>query len=252
MTDKSKIEQMLIGEVAFFKALSETKNVSDVIALAGTDLTKLGVEMMSYHFVPPFHSQTSERAIVITRGFPEEWTEKYNDPEFRASDPIPDIVMAQHDWMHWEDALDKCKDKKAAKTFREDLEKHNIPPGIGIPLYGPGGRDAYCAMGIGREFDDDDDLSLIIQIRQIMQAVHLRISHLTIEQINIGKALSMRETEVLSWVLAGKSRNDIATILGISPATVDTYLRRIFEKMEAHDKVKASLRALSQGLIKFK
>ena len=52
-----------------------------------------------------------------------------------------------------------------------------------------------------------------------------------------------------NWVAKGKSNSVIADIIGISPNTVDTYLRRIFEKLEVSDRVTAALRGLAIGLI---
>jgi transcriptional regulator EpsA len=43
--------------------------------------------------------------------------------------------------------------------------------------------------------------------------------------------LSVREREVLEWVSAGKSNEEIGAILGISHNTVKNHLKRIFSKM---------------------
>lgn len=228
--------------------MAQEDDVHVVHAMARQILLDLGVIRMSYHFTPPFHSQTSERTIIYSLGFPEAWLRKYNDPEFRKRDPIPDIIMAQHDYMSWERALALCPNRTRAERWRAELAEFDLLDGIGIPVYGPGGRDAYSAFAIGRPFTQKDR-PLIRRIREVAQTTHLRTAHLVLEEINHGTQLSMRETEVLSWVIAGKSRNDIATILAISNASVDTYLRRIFEKLEVNDRIKASLRALSRGLI---
>lgn len=249
MAHAVKLELMRQVDTDCVDMMAHQDDVSAVQILARQALLDIGVKKMSYHFTPPFHSQTSERTIIYATGFPEAWLRKYDDPAFRKSDPIPDIIMAQHDYMCWEDALDHCPDRERAEAFRQALEEYDIPPGIGIPLYGPGGRDAYSAYGIDRKFTEADR-PLIRRIREISQSAHLRISHLILAEINQGIKLSMRETEVLSWVIAAKSRNDIATILDLSVASVDTYLRRIFEKLQVNDRIKASLIALSQGLIK--
>jgi len=43
------------------------------------------------------------------------------------------------------------------------------------------------------------------------------------------RGLTKRETEVFQWLAAGKSNKDIATILAISPRTVEKHLGRIFQ-----------------------
>ncbi|HBQ92986.1 MAG TPA: hypothetical protein DD795_09625, partial [Erythrobacter sp.] len=42
---------------------------------------------------------------------------------------------------------------------------------------------------------------------------------------------------------------DIGTILDISPETVRTYTRRIFDKLDTNDRVTATVRALKLGLV---
>ncbi|HCI62629.1 MAG TPA: LuxR family transcriptional regulator, partial [Erythrobacter sp.] len=58
-----------------------------------------------------------------------------------------------------------------------------------------------------------------------------------------------REREVLEWMGRGKSSVDIGTILDISPETVRTYTRRIFDKLDTNDRVTATVRALKLGLV---
>lgn len=47
--------------------------------------------------------------------------------------------------------------------------------------------------------------------------------------------LSRRERQVLELVVAGRTSKDIAAQLGVSPATVDTYRRRIMLKLGIQD-----------------
>src|SRR5262249_56610977 len=43
--------------------------------------------------------------------------------------------------------------------------------------------------------------------------------------------LSRRETQVLAWVIQGKTNADIATLLGTKPRTVEKHLHRIYPKL---------------------
>ena len=61
--------------------------------------------------------------------------------------------------------------------------------------------------------------------------------------------LSPRELEVLQLAADGRSTQDIATILVISPATVKTHFQRIYEKLHARDRVAAVATALRLGLV---
>jgi DNA-binding CsgD family transcriptional regulator len=50
---------------------------------------------------------------------------------------------------------------------------------------------------------------------------------------------TLRETEVIRWLLQGKSNEEIATILGISPRTVQTHLQRIYQKLGVSSRTQA-------------
>lgn len=56
--------------------------------------------------------------------------------------------------------------------------------------------------------------------------------------------VTARERDVLYWLGAGKTDNDIADILGISPRTVHKHLQRIYEKLGVETRTAAVVRAM--------
>jgi two-component system, NarL family, nitrate/nitrite response regulator NarL len=63
-------------------------------------------------------------------------------------------------------------------------------------------------------------------------------------------ALSKRELEVLGLLVHGHTYADVATALGIAEGTVQTYVKRIYEKMDVSTKAEAALLAVARGLVK--
>jgi DNA-binding NarL/FixJ family response regulator len=61
--------------------------------------------------------------------------------------------------------------------------------------------------------------------------------------------LTAREQEVLRWMAQGLSTKEIARHLHISPETVKDHLVRLYEKLEARNRVEALERARSLGLL---
>ena len=61
--------------------------------------------------------------------------------------------------------------------------------------------------------------------------------------------LTAREQEVLHWMAQGLSTKEIARNLHISPETVKDHLVRLYEKLEARNRVEALERARSLGLL---
>jgi DNA-binding NarL/FixJ family response regulator len=65
-----------------------------------------------------------------------------------------------------------------------------------------------------------------------------------------GPALSKRELEVLQLLVHGHTYADVAGALGIAEGTVQTYVKRIYEKMDVSTKAEAALLAVARGLVR--
>lgn len=61
--------------------------------------------------------------------------------------------------------------------------------------------------------------------------------------------LSDREKEILQLMTTGLIKKEIADRLQLSVHTVDTYLRRIYEKLEVNTRTGAVAKALKEGLV---
>lgn len=115
-----------------------------------------------------------------------------------------------------------------------------------IPVFGAYNTNGVMAVGFGQTLNKDR-VALFGQLETLAATFHTRM----VRHFGSGKRdidLSPRENDVLRWIAAGKSRADIATILAIKPSSVDTYTRRIFEKMGVNDRVSAAVSGLAQGL----
>ena len=63
------------------------------------------------------------------------------------------------------------------------------------------------------------------------------------------EALSDREREIFQLIAEAHSNKDIAAILGISPATVETHRARILQKLDIHNAAEVVLYAVRRGVI---
>lgn len=85
------------------------------------------------------------------------------------------------------------------------------------------------------------------QIELICHVAHLKI--LALPFAGLSPRLSPRQREVLEWVGEGKTVQDIATILGITTATVEKHLRLAREALSVDTTAQAVLKASRQKLI---
>ena len=58
--------------------------------------------------------------------------------------------------------------------------------------------------------------------------------------------LTLREAEVLYWVVKGKTNRDIGDILGLSPRTVTKHLEHVFQKQGVETRTAAANLAMSR------
>ena len=62
-----------------------------------------------------------------------------------------------------------------------------------------------------------------------------------------GVVLSDRERQVVELIVAGSSNDEIGARLGISARTVESHLRRLFDRMEVASRTELASRALREG-----
>lgn len=117
-----------------------------------------------------------------------------------------------------------------------------------IPVYGPFKVNGLIAFGKSSTIDPYD-VKVLKKMESLAAGHHNRmVLHFGEKRSDF--ELSKRENEVLTWIARGKSSADIATILGLSLSSVDTYTRRIFEKMGVNDRVSAAVNGIVEGLVK--
>ena len=88
-----------------------------------------------------------------------------------------------------------------------------------------------------------------MELQCVAQMGHLRLCELMSASDAVQYDLSPREREILQWIARGKSNAAIATILDVSPHTVDTLTRRLFDKLRVTDRTSAAIRGIGTGLV---
>lgn len=233
----------------WLKAIGRSDVLTDIMSICADELERLGADRCSYHYTLSYTSQISADALIIQRGFPADWIALYNERNFREADPIPNFIMASGITMTWQSVLDQQALTPTQAEFADALHRHGLHHGIGTPLFGPKGMEAYAAIG----FDDPEKLNDFDSIREmitIAQAGHRRANVVMQKNFENQVSLSRREKEVLHWIARSKSNTDIATILGLSVTTVEVYVRRLYEKLKVNDRIAATVRGLRWGLVK--
>jgi DNA-binding CsgD family transcriptional regulator len=92
--------------------------------------------------------------------------------------------------------------------------------------------------------------NLFCLVNSICNLLALSVGRDACRKLTPGKidlSLSARECELLALVAAGKTNGEIATLLAISPRTVQKHLEHIFQKLGVETRTAAAIRTPEAG-----
>ncbi len=194
--------------------------------------------------------RTGQAIAMVQHGYEPRVVELYAEMGNGIHDPTLRIAFATGRAWRFSEVLSRFTLTSGEQRHRETvIQFPDAKDGIGFPLFGPNGRDAYAVLGRPHDEEILDRIDRTA-LHMAAQAAHLHALRLDPASGVEGILLSEREIEILGWVAQGKSNGVIADILGISTATVDTYLRRIFEKLQVTDRTAAAVKGVSTGLVR--
>ncbi|MGJ8545395.1 MAG: autoinducer binding domain-containing protein [Sulfitobacter sp.] len=202
------------------------------------------LDYAAYAGMDPFTQ--SVRGFV---NYPDAWQSHYTSKGFERSDPslmLASKSIAPVDW-------GRLRDEESFQTIFKDAHDFGISnQGVTIPVRGPYGDVGL--FSVTRNCSDAEWKQLKQEILGDLQmaAVHLHDHVANISAVTrklSHPSLSQREVEILQWVAAGKSQQDIGDILSISNRTVEVHLRSIRTKLAVLSTPQAVGRGIGLGLI---
>lgn len=205
-----------------------------------------GFGMSGYHLLRAGSYQPA--SVPLHSGLTRAQFTTYLSFAFQRLDIAPRAALAAGVPVRWSDVWGNAQVTPEEREMLDALRAVDFPDGYSMPCYGPQGRNGVVSIGkMSAETDvSPTQLSLL---HFLAQAAHLRTCHLFAAEGRCDRQLSRREKEILDWVARGKSNGVIAEILEISSGTVDTYMRRIYEKLDVSDRTSAAVKGVGLGLI---
>lgn len=205
---------------------------------------RLGVEYGSYATMNPVTGAVQGYAT-----YRNDWKQHYMKRNLHHVDPTihrSALSIAPVDWSRFD------RDAKFHAVFRSADDFGITPQGITVPIRGPYGDRGLLSVTAPLPELEWQKLRRTIVGELQLAAVHLHDAVMRSGLLLPPLArplLSSREREVLQWVAAGKSQQDVGDILSISTRTVEVHLRSAREKLGALTTVQAVGRAIGLGII---
>jgi LuxR family transcriptional regulator, quorum-sensing system regulator CinR len=205
----------------------------------------LKVDHLVYHSSKLGASPSADPYIQLT--YPDSWIKRYLQMGYVDIDPVVREGFLRSLPFDWSELKIQTT---AEVSFLTDALAHGVGPhGLSIPVQSRRGHRALFSISFSRSEKEWSDFVKVNQPALVLIAnrVHRRV----ISQV-FGEDrpnLTTRELACLSWIARGKSTNEIAVILDISPHTAKDYLKSSRYKLDAVTSAQAVSNAVKLGLL---
>jgi DNA-binding CsgD family transcriptional regulator len=182
---------------------------------------------------------------------PKHYPEAYIENKWERIDPILPASRKVRVAFSWSDALAGVKLNRAQQAFFHECHGLQVRNGIVIPLHGP---DSRCDIfSLSRRTDEAPDakrlrLTYAVAVQTWCRFLELSGTGLRIDS-QLHSRVTERELEVLRWIKAGKTNQEIAEILNIKLKSVEFHVHNVLNKLGAPNRISAVVMALQNGLI---
>lgn len=185
-----------------------------------------------------------------SHNFPERWEEGWG--AFNAHCPYYHSCFDGRIAFDWASVRDRGGLSHQETRAWNYLADFGLVKGFTVPVHAPGHFGFLTVIG------ENSDRRWAERIERNSQRL-LFLAHVFHETVREGfpelmerpeePLLSVRERECLRWAAAGKTTEDVALILGLSPETVRVYFKRAIRKMGATTRTQAIARACEADLL---
>lgn len=228
--------------------LSRAEEPNALLQAASPFFARFGATALSYVYRPPLGlSPVVIEPVIFAFGYPDAWARRYVGENLASCDPAVRIAALTGGPVWWPDIRADPRLDAAERCYLDRARGVGLSQGLTVPVFGPDGHVGFLAMPIPAEARPSEEIDIHF-LESGLRVLHRRFIELLAGGIDV-PTLSPRERDVLQWIARGKSNAIIAEILGVSPNTVDTYVRRVFLKLNATDRTTATLRAVAFGLV---
>jgi len=190
------------------------------------------------------------RRLGIYSTYPDDWLEEYERRSYAAIDPVLLAAASRNHAFTWAELERTSVYSDAQKRFMQAATADaGLHSGIGVPIHGQ--RMLQAGVGLASSTPHDGAEAACDLVGAFCNQFYIAFKRLYAHaQVSSEtRTLSPKEREILTWVAAGKTDDDIASILGISRNTVDTHMRSIFRKFDSGNRVTAVVHGIMHGHI---
>jgi LuxR family transcriptional regulator, quorum-sensing system regulator BjaR1 len=186
---------------------------------------------------------------IMLNNRPAEYTKRYFEKNYIVNDPAVTELRKNLNPYSWADIRAERKLNKTERTILDEAGEFGFNDGFIIPILTlSGSKSLFCPCG------PDPDLTqrarAAIEVIGIYSHHALKRSLLQMKQdAAVHTPLTPREREILQWVAAGKTDDEIADILSVGTTTVTSHVENAKKKLDTFRRTYAVVQAIRFGEI---
>ncbi len=230
-----------------------TDSIKGAVSILASEAREIGVERFIAGFVYRGTKGMDgqwRRYRHLSFNFPPGWDEGWHT--LNAHCPYYHSCFDGRIAFDWESIRKRGDLTRLETKAWHYLAEFGLIDGFTIPVHAPGHFGFVTA--IGDKSDRGWSSRIETQSERFLFLTHVfheavRERYPEFVDVDEDVTLSTREIECLRWAAAGKTTEEVALILGISPETVRVYFKRALRKLGANTRVQAVTRAYEVNLL---
>nr|WP_172684625.1 autoinducer binding domain-containing protein [Rhizobium rhizogenes] len=178
--------------------------------------------------------QTEGLEIRTFNSYPEGWQDIYLGGQYSRIDPVITEAKRRMEMFYWTADDWPARGTSELRRFRDQAIEHGIRSGLTIPVEGSFGSTMMLTFASSEKKVEKAKLLDAQKAVRTVLAIHYRLKIIASTTIIAPKRLlSPREAMCLMWAAKGKSAPETAMLTGINARTVQHYLDKAREKLDA-------------------
>lgn len=236
---------------SFIMATSSAKNADELFSFFIKALERQGYDRVIFSVVNDKDLTPEGRSLGVLHNYPEDWQKYYSEKKFDRIDPVIKYGAIASQPFQWDDLIKNMSLSQKQINFFDQSKEAGLHNGIAIPIRGTRAQLSGMALASSQKIETSiHQLDLVNAYCQQFFLCYKRLfADKIVNQQLTGELLSPKEALILTWAAAGKTDEDIGTILSISKHTVDSHMRRVFIKLDVTNRVQAVIKAVMMGMI---
>ncbi|MGC1486790.1 MAG: LuxR family transcriptional regulator [Albidovulum sp.] len=242
--------------VTYLAHVMQAGTIEEIWALHVDCMARFGFDRLLYAFTR-FRTPTSlgspDDSMILSNHHPDYISEFVHGGLYHSAPMVrwsADNVGAMS-WSLMAEAMQKDALTRPERRVAEFNARYKVCAGYSISFHdvsvrSKGGIGLCARPGLSQEDVDKIWQEHGREILVMNNVVHLRISALPYVS---RKNLTARQREALEWVGDGKTTQDIATIMGLTPATIEKHLRLARDVLDVETTAQAVLKAAFRNQI---